>query len=113
MTTLTKIEIGRRIRDLRFRKGNSQEELGKCLGKSHVAISDMERGRTELSAIDLAKVATFFDVSVETIIGDDQGYNGTFSHHRAERGMSTPAIDKLKKAREEFIKQAKEQTPEQ
>lgn len=112
MNNPTKDEIGRKIRDLRFKNNKSQEELGKHLGKSHAAISDIERGRTELSAIDLAKVAEFFDVPVETILNVEPAYLGTFSHHRADRGMTSEGKEKLQKARAEFIRLAKEQAEE-
>ena len=108
---LTKEQIGRKIKDLRFKNNKSQKELGKHLGKSHAAVSDIERGRTELSAIDLAKIADFFDVPVESILAIDPepAYLGTFSHHRASRGIDTESKEKLQKARAEFIKQAREQ----
>lgn len=111
MNTLPKEELGRKIRDLRSRNGKSQEDLGVFLGKSHAAISDIERGKTELSVTDLGKIAQFFDVSVETLLSPATSsyYPSSFSHHRADHGMSEEDRKKMQKAREEFIKKAREE----
>lgn len=117
METNTKEELGRKIRDLRFRNNKSQEELGKYLGKSHAAISDIERGKTELSVSDLNKIAEFFDVPVETLLSSSSvpstSYTGTFSHHRADRGATESERAKIQKAREEFIRKARELAKEE
>ena len=55
--------VGAKIRSLRIHKGISQEELGKALERSHAAISDIERGKTDISVKDLIQIAKFFNVS--------------------------------------------------
>lgn len=116
MAQLSRDEIGKKIRDLRAKNNKSQEDLGNHLSKSHAAISDIERGKTELSVSDLNKIAQFFDVPAETLLYSQQPqspyYSGTFSHHRADRGMSEDDKTKMQKAREEFIKKAREQANE-
>lgn len=64
-TEPTKDEIGNKIRELRIKKGVSQEELGKILDKSHATISDIERGRRNLTAIELDAIARFFGVNAD------------------------------------------------
>ncbi|MEK7070803.1 MAG: helix-turn-helix transcriptional regulator [Patescibacteria group bacterium] len=107
---ITKEELGRKIRDLRSRNNKSQGELGNYLSKSHAAISDIERGKTELSVSDLNKISQFFGVPVENLLSETTSpyYAGTISLHRADRGMSDMDKIKMQKAREEFIKKARE-----
>ena len=111
MAQLSKEELGNRIRDLRVINNKSQEDLGGALGKSHAAVSDIERGKTELSVTDLTKIAQFFDVPVEMLISTDStspSYSLVFSHSRAEIGLSNEEKGKVLKAREEFRKKARE-----
>lgn len=49
--------IRTKVKEAREERGISQEELGKAIHKSRVAISDMERGRTEINAVDLMGMA--------------------------------------------------------
>lgn len=109
MDQITKEDLGRRIRDLRARNKKSQEELGEFLGKSHAAISDIERGKTSLTVADLSKIAQFFNVDLETILSNPnvQANLPQFSHHRAELGLSKDDTEKLKKARQDFINEAR------
>jgi len=50
--------IRERIRDARTERGLSQEDLARSIEKSRVAISDMERGRVQVSVSDLIFIAT-------------------------------------------------------
>lgn len=102
-------EIGLYIKNLRTNKGISQEEVGKFLKKTHAAISDIERGKTQISIKDLSLIAEFFAVPVEEILSRAQKPKSisSFSQHRAERGMSQVDIEKMKKARKEFRKKAR------
>lgn len=65
---ITKAEIGAKIRRLRTEEGLSQEELGHVLGKSHAAISDIERGKTDLSVLDLLLIANHLNTSPTFIL---------------------------------------------
>lgn len=53
--------IRQRIRQARLDSNESQEDLAKALDKSRVTISDMERGRVEISASDLGFIAAHYD----------------------------------------------------
>ena len=65
--------IRERIKMARGEAAMSQEDLAKHLGKSRVAISDLERGRVQVNASDLALIAKslekpisyFFPLSVQ------------------------------------------------
>ena len=46
-----------RIKQARTEANETQEDLAKVLGKSRVAVSDIERGRVEIGATDLTYIA--------------------------------------------------------
>ena len=50
-----------KIKHARVEAGESQEDLAKALQKSRVSISDIERGRVEISAADLGWIAAQYD----------------------------------------------------
>jgi len=109
-TNMDKKEIiGKNIRMLRTERGKSQSDLGKVLDISHVAISDIERGKTKLSVEILLKIADFFGVSPEEIISDTQVQKATpsFSQGRGSYGMTDEDKKSLKKAQDEFRKFAR------
>src|ERR687886_145248 len=49
--------IREKIREAREESGMTQADLGEAISKSSVAISDLERGRTEVNAVDLMGIA--------------------------------------------------------
>ena len=65
---LTKNEIGENIKNLRIKAGLSQKELGDIINRSHAAISDIERGKTGLSVIDLLRIAKSLKTPVVYIL---------------------------------------------
>ena len=112
---LRRQKLGKKIRDLRMEQSKSQEDIAKVLEKSRVAVSDIERGVTELSVKDLTKISEFLNVSIDDLLYDINPAAGlpSFSHHRAEIGMSDEQIKKMKKAREEFRRIARLKAQEQ
>lgn len=57
-----------RIKEERLKKDLKQSELGKVVGLSDNAISDIERGY-RLTTIDkIVKLADFFDVSIDYLV---------------------------------------------
>lgn len=58
-----------RIKEQRLNKNMKQSELGKAIGLSDNAISDIERGY-RLTTIDkIVDLANFFDVSIDYLVG--------------------------------------------
>ncbi len=58
-----------RLRDLRSRKGRTQDEVGKVVGKSREAVSKYEIGEREPDLSSVATLAKYFDVSADYILG--------------------------------------------
>lgn len=58
-----------RLLELRKEKGLSQASLSKALGVSYAVVCYWETNRSEPTAPNLVKVADFFDVSVDYLLG--------------------------------------------
>ena len=63
------MEFKNRFKELRTEKGISQEQIGKMLNMSKMAISHWEKGHSEPSIEQLKILAGFFDVSVDYLVG--------------------------------------------
>ncbi|MCC6096996.1 helix-turn-helix transcriptional regulator [Limosilactobacillus sp.] len=63
--------IGERIKELRKSKKMSQSELGKFIGVSQTTVTAWENGRAEPSSSYVTKLATFFNVSTDYLLGRD------------------------------------------
>lgn len=67
----SKEDIGRRIRQAREEAGMTQAQLGKAWGgRSHAAVSDIERGATGVTASGLAELALILGKSVGSFYGE-------------------------------------------
>jgi len=53
--------IRERIRQARLEANETQDNLARVLGKTRVAVSDLERGRVSVSAADLSLIAAYYD----------------------------------------------------
>ena len=58
-----------KIKDLRKKKGITQEELGEVIGVTKTAISYYESGKRQLTADILQKLSIYFNVSTDYILG--------------------------------------------
>ncbi|WNQ09680.1 helix-turn-helix domain-containing protein [Paenibacillus aurantius] len=56
--------IGKRIRDLRKEKGLSQEQLGELANLNYTYIGGVERAETNISVLNLTKIAHALNVGV-------------------------------------------------
>ncbi len=61
--------IGNRLKELRNKKSITQEELGKTIGLSKQTISTYELGTREPDNDTLLKLADFFAVSLDYLLG--------------------------------------------
>ena len=62
-----------RLKDLREEQGVLQKELAHAINRTRACISSWEQGKTEPSIDDLLKLADFFEVTVDCLVGRD-GY---------------------------------------
>lgn len=66
------MDIGKYIKDLRIRKGISQEELGRIVGVQRAAVQKWECGRTRnLKRDTIQKLADYFGVGVGSFIEEN------------------------------------------
>lgn len=63
------MEFGERLKELRKEKGRSQKEFGKIFGLSESAIGMYERNERTPDLEMIKKIADFFEVSVDYLIG--------------------------------------------
>ncbi|WP_061236505.1 helix-turn-helix transcriptional regulator [Leptospira santarosai] len=62
-------QLGIRLKDAREYCGYSQDEVAKYLGVPRSAISLMESNSRKVSAIELSKLATLYQTSIEELTG--------------------------------------------
>lgn len=65
---------GERIRALRIEHGYMQWELGEMVGCTKQVISNIERGKTEVSAEMAARFANVFHVIADELVREDDPY---------------------------------------
>ena len=64
-----KIEFGKNLRNLREMENLKQSELAERLGVTQRKVSYWETEKVEPSLADLWKIADFFNISVDELIG--------------------------------------------
>ena len=65
----TKQIFGERLRQLRLEAGLQQKELGEQMGLSNNAIGMMERGNRGTTIENVVRLAEFFHVSADYLLG--------------------------------------------
>lgn len=85
-----------RIKDLREDKDMTQKELAKLLGITQATLSDYEVEKTEPKKDIWIKLASFFDVSVDYLMG----ITNNPSNDNFTKGMEEEDINELKHYRE-------------
>lgn len=65
-------KLGGKIRAWRDERGASQDEFAKEVGLSRVAVSEVERGNRGVDAVELTKIAEFFNSSIDALLSDDK-----------------------------------------
>lgn len=71
MKTLTKIELGKRISNLRKLKGLSQQDLANSVNLSRTIITQIELGNRKLSVLELKKIADSLTISIDKFLADN------------------------------------------
>jgi transcriptional regulator with XRE-family HTH domain len=70
---MTNEEIARRIKQARLERGFTQKDLAKFLNKTPSNISDIERCRVQVSAVDLHTLAEALNKPIEYFFGEQWG----------------------------------------
>ena len=58
-----------RLKELRTEKNITQQELGRLLNTTKMAISHWEKGHSEPSIAQLIFLSNFFEVSIDYLVG--------------------------------------------
>ncbi len=108
---ITKDELGAKIRQLRIEKGKSQEALGAALGRTHATISDIERGKTDVTVRDLYVIANFLEVPVTEFLSvqdRNTAAHSSFVQNRDAKDITPHEKEYADKVAGDFIKLARE-----
>jgi len=101
---LNKQELGEKIVMLRRERGLSQTNLAQAISLSRVTLSHYERGERAIRTETLLRIAVYFDVSVEFLIGTTDCRLSLRSHYdvflekdgqRIENGMCYEMLNKI------------------
>lgn len=66
-------DIAKKVKETRKMRGLTQSDIAKVLDKTPATFSDMERGKIQISAADLFKIANLLNRPVEYFFGDEYG----------------------------------------
>lgn len=73
-----KSQIGRRIREERKNKNKTQTQLSEILNTTQDTISLWEKGKSAPNIEDIIKLAEYFDITIEELIGIEKNTNGKY-----------------------------------
>jgi transcriptional regulator with XRE-family HTH domain len=65
--------IVKRVKDARIKRGRTQKDLADYLGRTAASISDLERGKVQVTASDLYKISKYLQKPIEYFYGEDFG----------------------------------------
>ncbi|MBN2187637.1 MAG: DUF4065 domain-containing protein [Dehalococcoidia bacterium] len=80
-------KIGTRIKELRAKKGISQQGLAERLGVSRPAISQIETGDRKICAEELDSLAKIFNISVDSLLSKERGPEVILQRDAKERKL--------------------------
>lgn len=72
------MQIGRRIREERKNKNKTQTQLSEILNTTQDTISLWEKGKSTPNIEDIIKLAEYFDITIEELIGIEKNTNGKY-----------------------------------
>lgn len=65
------MEFKTRLKELRMENNESQQDLGRVLNMSKMAISHWEAGHSEPSISQLISIANHFEVTIDYLVGKE------------------------------------------
>lgn len=98
--------IGSRIKEERVKRGLSQEELGKLVGVSKVAISHYERGSEQPKMKRLKKLVEVLDLTPNYLLGNDVDivFEEEEKYHTTISKLELEIINQLRKHQQLYKK---------
>lgn len=85
---MSREEIGKIIKSYREKEKMSQTVLGAKLGRSHVAVSNLEKGKTSISFEDICALGDVFGDSFLSDLGLYVSKDNTSRKQKLELGLS-------------------------
>ena len=67
-----KVNLGKRIAQIRKERGMSQSNLGAALNIDFQSVSRIETGKTNISAYTLSKIAKHLEISLDDLLDFDK-----------------------------------------
>lgn len=86
--------ISNNIQMLLRQNGNKQNDLADALGVSKQIVSNMFSGNRMINAVELRKIADFFDVTMEKLMESSEDANSMDAIHVFMGEVKTPAARK-------------------
>ena len=68
MSGSTLAKFGKRLRDLRQRKGLSQEKLAELAGLHRTYVGSVERGERNISLVNMVALASALEISLSSLM---------------------------------------------
>jgi len=72
--TVSNDEIAQRVREYRKKAGKTQQDLADLLSKTSASISDLERGKVQITASELSKIAEYLNIPINAFFGNALNY---------------------------------------
>ncbi len=86
--------IGNVIYELRKERNISQQKLADAMGISQATIAKIEVNRNEATAATIRKLATFFDVSADYLLGLEDDFGARTTNNAALMGDTNNAQER-------------------
>ncbi|MBP1917401.1 transcriptional regulator with XRE-family HTH domain [Lederbergia galactosidilyticus] len=98
--------LGERLKDLRIENGYKQEDLAKLINVTTSAYGYYEQGRNEPSLESIIKIAKFYKVSVDYLLGLINTPNHSVQYTITEDlSLNELELHTLKKLKDSFLKE--------
>lgn len=91
------MELGDKLQQLRKEKKLSQKEFGNILGSAESTISMYERNARQPDYDTLIKIARFFDVTIDYLLGE------SFEKRPSRDNMASREFDNLSEDEKEYL----------
>lgn len=102
--------IGRKIKELRLKKGITQEKLAKVLGVTTSMVGMYETGARKPSYEVLNKIARYFNVTTDYLLGLEEQQDAEIrAIARAFKALSTEKRELLRKLVESMAEEARKE----